>query len=207
MRGFTAFDSAHLQGRCAAEMVLGYSPDISAYVQHEWYEPVWYLDSDGDSKIGRWMGVTEGIGGGDCFWSLPKSAKPIARSSVWAISQDEHASQGVQEVIKVLKESIESKIGNSKTNEEAFEAVGGEYPSNDNDLEEDGWTQDAEFQHQEADEYMPEMFDDCISSITLRWRSLAGSGCWLQTRCQWESCLSCSLKSHPQHGKAVLSGV
>ena len=94
--------------------MLGYTPDISAYVQHEWYETIWYQDHDRESKIGRWIGVAEGIGGGDCFWILPLSAKPIARSTVWAISHDEAASNTVQERIRILNESIESKIGDSK---------------------------------------------------------------------------------------------
>lgn len=33
-RGFTAYESAKLQGRCAAEHALGYTPDISPWVQH-----------------------------------------------------------------------------------------------------------------------------------------------------------------------------
>jgi hypothetical protein len=78
LRGFTAYDSVNLRGRCAAEFVLGYTPDISAHGQHEWYETIWYQDRDGESKIGQWIGVAEGIGGGDCFWILPLSAKIIA---------------------------------------------------------------------------------------------------------------------------------
>ena len=65
-------------GHCAAEFVLGYTPEISAYVQHEWYETIWYQVHDRESKIGQLIGVAEGIGGGDCFWILPLSAKPIA---------------------------------------------------------------------------------------------------------------------------------
>ncbi len=42
LRVFTAYDSVNLKGYCAAEFVLSYTPDISAYVQHEWYETVWY---------------------------------------------------------------------------------------------------------------------------------------------------------------------
>ena len=80
----------------------------------EWYETIWYRDRDGESKIGRWIGVAEGIGGGDCFWILPLSAKPIARSTVWAIACDKAASNTVQERIRTLNESIESKIGDSK---------------------------------------------------------------------------------------------
>ena len=52
LRGFTAYDSVNLMGHCAAEFVLCYAPDISAYVQHEWYETIWYQDQDGESKIG-----------------------------------------------------------------------------------------------------------------------------------------------------------
>ena len=51
-RGFTTYDSVNLRGRCAAEFVLGYTPDISAYVQHEWYKTIWYRDRNGESKIG-----------------------------------------------------------------------------------------------------------------------------------------------------------
>ena len=67
------------------------------------------------------------------MWLLlvtPKVSKTNCTFYRLGISQDEHASQGVQEVIKVLNESIESKIEYSKSNEEAFEAVGGEYPNN-----------------------------------------------------------------------------
>ena len=32
LRWFTAYDSVNLRGRRAAEFVLGYTPDISAYV-------------------------------------------------------------------------------------------------------------------------------------------------------------------------------
>ena len=35
LRRFTAHDSVNLRGRCADEFVPGYTPDISAYVQHE----------------------------------------------------------------------------------------------------------------------------------------------------------------------------
>ena len=28
-------------------------PNISAYVQHEWNETIWYQDQDGKSKIGQ----------------------------------------------------------------------------------------------------------------------------------------------------------
>ena len=178
--------------------MLGYTP---AYV----YEPVWYLHSDGESKIGRWRGVAESILGDDCCWLLPKLAKPIAISTVWAISRDKHSSQAFQEAIKVLNECIKSKIRNSKTNEEAFDAVGGEYPSNvdlliDDNVEEDDWTQDAEVKHQEADEYTLETFEGYLTASDL----LPSGEEVLQAKVvgrkqQDANCWSCSQKSHPRH--------
>ena len=41
------------------------------------------------------------------------SAKPMAQSTVWAVSQDDVASNTVQERIRILNENIESKIGDS----------------------------------------------------------------------------------------------
>jgi hypothetical protein len=38
LRGFTAYESTKLQGRCAAEHALGYTPDISQWIQHAWYD-------------------------------------------------------------------------------------------------------------------------------------------------------------------------
>ena len=86
LRGFTAYESSKLQGRCATEHALGVTPDISPWVQHSWYDNVWYRDADGESKIGKWLGPAIGIGGGDCYWILPMSARPIARSTVWEVS-------------------------------------------------------------------------------------------------------------------------
>ena len=89
------------------------TPDISLWIQHAWYHNVWDQDSDGESKIGKWLGVANGIGGGDCFWLLPMSARPIARSTVWNVTTDELTGAAVKETIRALDSSIDSKIGGS----------------------------------------------------------------------------------------------
>jgi hypothetical protein len=139
--------------------VLGYTPDISAYVQHEWCETIWYQDHDGESKIGQWIGVAEGIGGGDCFWILPISAKPIARSTVWAISQDEAASNTVQERIRILNKNIQSKIGDSKDELHVHAVVGDMSQDQDVDVFIDNDDDDQmEITDVDADNYTPETF-------------------------------------------------
>ena len=170
--------------------MLGYTPDISAHVQHEWHKLIWYQDRDrdGGSKIGRWIGVAEGTRGGDCFWILPLSAKPIAQSTVWAISQDEAASNTVQERIRILNESIESKIGDSK-DELCVQAVAGDMSQDqDDDIFIDNDDDDQmEITDVDADNYTPETFDAYLTAfgvIALWWRIVKGTGCWTKERCK-----------------------
>ena len=80
-----------LHGRCAFEQVHGWTPDISLYVMHGWYEVVAFLDNDNERKLACWLGPAEDYGGGDAVFLLPKSARPIVRSTVWALTPNERA--------------------------------------------------------------------------------------------------------------------
>jgi hypothetical protein len=111
LRGFTANESSSLQGRCATEHALGFTPDISPWVQHSWYKDVWFRDADGENIIGKWLGPAVGIGGGDCYWILPISARPIARSTVWSITTEESTVEAIKDTIKALNIAITEWIG------------------------------------------------------------------------------------------------
>ncbi|KAI2507886.1 hypothetical protein MHU86_6544 [Fragilaria crotonensis] len=103
-------------------LVHGWTPDISLYVMHGWYEVISYLDNDNERKLACWLGPAEDYGGGDAAFLLPKSAKPIVRSTFWALTPDERADR--REEIAELLESIEEKIGDKRTNEEVAEELG-----------------------------------------------------------------------------------
>ena len=79
---------------------------------------MWYKDHDGENKVGKWLGPVVGIGGGDCFWILPKSARPIARSTVWTITQEELTVEAIKETIRELDLSIKEKIGDQIDDDE-----------------------------------------------------------------------------------------
>lgn len=81
----TASTIPSLQGRTPHERQLGDTPDITPWVQHGWYNWVYYLDEDGEQKLGRWLGPAEKHGSADCYWILPLSCRPIVRSTVWAV--------------------------------------------------------------------------------------------------------------------------
>ena len=134
LRGLTGYESPKLQGRCATEHALGYTPDLSPWIQHAWYENVWYRNADGESRIGKWLGLATSIGGGDCYWILPLSARPIARSTVWPITRDKLAGDTVKRAIESLDLSIKDKIGDA-TNEATSQEHVGALPVNGDLLE------------------------------------------------------------------------
>lgn len=75
--------SQDLRSVCGASMRLVLRPITSlAWVQHEWFEGVWNSDADWECKIGKWLGLASGLGGGGhCFRILP----PVS-SSCWPIA-------------------------------------------------------------------------------------------------------------------------
>jgi hypothetical protein len=59
--------------RTAWEEITGDTPDISEYLDFEFYDWIWYWDTPGDEdspKIGRWLGVAHRIGSAMCFYVL-----------------------------------------------------------------------------------------------------------------------------------------
>jgi hypothetical protein len=73
------------------KVVMGHTPDISSLAEFDFYEPVWYYESNNfpETKrhIGRWLGEANNIGQAMCYFILPKSSIPITRSTVQAISE------------------------------------------------------------------------------------------------------------------------
>jgi len=90
-----------LHGRTPYELVTGITPDISEYISFSWYQPVYYLNNmnfpEEKENIGRWIGVAHNIGQALCFWILPKSGIPIARTLVRAITGAEMQTNSFKE--------------------------------------------------------------------------------------------------------------
>ncbi len=133
---------------------------------HGWYEVIAFLDNDNERKLACWLGPAEDYGGGDAAFLLPKSARPIVRSTFWALTPTDRADQ--KDEIDDLLRSIDEKIGNDRTNEQVagelgnkllplvdvFEDLyGAEVESLDNTL-----------RRPDADEYTPEVFDKYLTA-------------------------------------------
>ena len=80
------------EGRTPHEAVVHETPDISEYLNFNFYDPIWYLDrpsSPDNVKIGRWLGVAHRIGSSLCYWILTATGKVIARTTVQHVTQED----------------------------------------------------------------------------------------------------------------------
>jgi hypothetical protein len=121
----TALDLPFLRDMTPEECLHARSVDISAYAQFDWYSLVWYIDNTEDAttsrrKIGRWIGVAEPYGSGLTYYVLPKSCRPIVRSSVMPLTRDEMQSPEVKALIAKYDQKVNEKIGNDRSDEEVL---------------------------------------------------------------------------------------
>jgi hypothetical protein len=73
----------------ALEVMSGETPDISTFTNFDFYQFVIYYDPNdsnddgkGRSKLARWLGPSESLGQGLCYYLLKLNRRYIARSTV-----------------------------------------------------------------------------------------------------------------------------
>jgi len=105
-----------LDGRTPYEAVMGHTPDISSLATFNFYEPVWYIDQTSEfpkpkRKLGRWLGEAYDIGQAMCYWVLPISGIPIARSSVQPIPPEDLTTDDAVQELAALDKILTEKFG------------------------------------------------------------------------------------------------
>jgi hypothetical protein len=117
LRNRLALPLYQLHGRTPHEVLTGNTPDISEYLEYEWYQPIWVYDTaafpEQRRTIGRWIGVAHRIGQAMCYWVLPPSGIPIARSTVQPISKDELVTCDVMEQLHEYNNAIAANLGDA----------------------------------------------------------------------------------------------
>jgi len=94
------------------EEITGDTPDISEYIDFQFYDWVWFVDNPHNKeegpKIARWLGVSHRVGSAMCFYVLVQNCQVLSRSSVQHIS---HAEQLKDEIIQRLKQFDHEVVG------------------------------------------------------------------------------------------------
>ena len=80
-------DAKHPSGITPLQYQQGATPDISAYLQFTFWEPILYLDHEAiwpssKERSGRWLGIAHNIGDALTFWILDDQSKYILARSV-----------------------------------------------------------------------------------------------------------------------------
>jgi hypothetical protein len=172
LRCVTAQPLYSLHGRTPHELVTGNTPDISEYLAFHWYQPVYYYDSaafPGERELmGRWIGVAHNVGQAMCFWILPKSGVPIARTTVRGVTESELQSTQVHQEVKAYDEAIQRKIGDIHLSEDSlsFEVGSKELEQALNDADDDGFNEsfEPEADRPEMDDFDEETLDNLLAS-------------------------------------------
>ena len=123
----TASTIPSANGRTGFEIVHGYTPDITLYMLHEWYDPVyWYNSRQGDRQkyLGRWLGPCgDTFGGGDCYYVLTKSGKIHVTNTVIAVAEDDWKNPDFLTQLEGLNRDIESRIGDKVKDVDNLEEI------------------------------------------------------------------------------------
>ena len=111
----TATNSPMLDGVTGFEKVMGYTPDISEYINFSWFDWVWYHDpTDPVDKfsIGRWCGAAHNSDQGMAYHVLTEKGQVVTRSTVFPFKEDEIEDPNIVTRCTKYTESMESIIGN-----------------------------------------------------------------------------------------------
>ncbi|KAI2504497.1 hypothetical protein MHU86_9996 [Fragilaria crotonensis] len=109
----TSNSSRELGRRCPLEKVTGESVDISEYLDFGFYDRVWYKDNAGlgETKLGRWLGVSHKVGTLMSFWVLTKECQVLSRTTVQRVTNLEQQTQDVIDLGKAFDSAVIPRLG------------------------------------------------------------------------------------------------
>jgi len=100
------------------EEITGETPDISEYIDFDFYDWVWYIDNPNDKeeppKLGRWLGVAENYGASMCFFVLAQNGKVLARSTVQNVTTNEEAQLEIVARMQKFNVEVTSRLDDAK---------------------------------------------------------------------------------------------
>ena len=104
------------KGRTGHEIVFGNTPDISEYVEFEFYDYCWYWDTPQDfphekKQLGRWLGVAHRVGQAMVHYVVNNKGIVIARSTVTRLEPSEYDVTETKERMSDLDTVIKASIG------------------------------------------------------------------------------------------------
>ena len=152
-------------GRTGIEEITGETPDISEYVDFDFYDWVWYWDTpdkENSPKIGRWLGPSHRIGASMCFYILVQNGEVISRSSVQHLTQLEMMKDDIKQCLEEYDDEVRGRL-----RDEGFECRHEHENAFYIDDEDDELESEEPNAVPEIEEYTPEGYDEYIGAQLL----------------------------------------
>ena len=166
----TASHAGTLNGRTPLEHLTGETVDISEYLDFGFWDRVWFKENAGigETKLGRFLGVSHQVGSLMSYWVLPESGNPESRTTVQRVTVPETLSEANitrfkrydEKIALRFKEERLSKSGD-KPNLESYQDL----IEVDPDFAEEFTKTFSNDEVKEADseEFTPEQYDQYIN--------------------------------------------
>ena len=104
------------QQRTGLEIVTGETPDISEWIDFEFYDRVWFYDrkkmemDDTGRKLARWLGVAHRVGSDLCYWLLLPSGKVIARTTVQHVTREDLLNEDLRRQVEAFDRNVDERL-------------------------------------------------------------------------------------------------
>jgi hypothetical protein len=102
--------SKYAEGRTPLEIITGDTPDISEYMDFDFYDWVLYRSNAGlgEVEVARWLGVSHRVGRLMSYWLLPGSGIPISATTVQRMTNDEKSTEEMQKYMIQYDERLKN---------------------------------------------------------------------------------------------------
>ena len=96
--------------------MFGITPDISEYVEFDFYDFCWYWDTPQSfphekKHLGRWLGIAHRVGQAMVYYAMNTNGKFIARSTVTPVDKADHDITSVKQRMVDLDHTIAKGLG------------------------------------------------------------------------------------------------
>ena len=103
-------------GRTGYEELTGKTPDISEWLDFQFYDLVWYQNdekpsiNDESSKLGRWLGVSHRVGSDLCYWILTKAGQVLSCTTVQHVTDLDQSTTTMSERINAFNNAVNDRL-------------------------------------------------------------------------------------------------
>ena len=103
--------------RTGYEEVTGQTPDISEWLDFEFYDLVWWFDrpnkpnfTDDNRRLARWLGISHRVGSDLSYWLITESGKIISKTSVEHVTRDDYLQADKKKEIESFNSKLEERL-------------------------------------------------------------------------------------------------